>query len=322
MQTMKVPRNQNLWGLAVLSIMTILGIVATMLYVSPPGNKIITFDTDDASSITPGISVRIAGVTVGTVKDLAIEPQQVRVRASIDSTKFVGDQSQVQVRMLTVVGGYFVNIDSLGDQPLGDRAIPRDRVELPYNLMRTLVNATRLTDSVATAPIKQSLNELQQGMAGQNVEALSSIINASRMFVETLDRQRGQVSSVLNLSDEYIAELSHYREQFTALIQKIAVLEQTLVLYGEGASAAALGLGKIMQGIGPLGGFYENHRDEFLAKFTHWQQIVRSWADRSGLVVRILRRTRDRMQRTLDAQNAPPEFLATDLCIPTPLSAC
>jgi virulence factor Mce-like protein len=320
---MRVVRDPRLWGASALALVTVLGVVAAMLYVSPPGNRIVTFYTDDASSITPGITVRIAGITVGKIKDLSIEPEQVRVRATVEGNAFVGDQSNVQVRMLTVVGGYYVNIDSLGDSPLGDRAVPRQRVTMPYSLIRSLTDATKITEGVQTAPINQSLDEVQQGLTGPNLESISSIVDAGTKLTDTFDRQRGQLSAILNLSDEYIEHLSNYRGQFQELIQKIAILEQTLILYGKGFAAALKGLGEIGQrAVVPLGVFYTNHRDKFLAKFIHWQQVVRTWADRSGLVVRILRRTRNRMQRTLDAQNAPPELLATDLCIPLPGSPC
>ena len=83
MQAMKVLRNPHVLGTAALAIVTILGTVAAMVYVSPPGDKIVTFFTDDASSISPGLNMRIAGITVGKVKDLSIEPQQVRVNASV-----------------------------------------------------------------------------------------------------------------------------------------------------------------------------------------------------------------------------------------------
>jgi virulence factor Mce-like protein len=306
-----------------LAAVTILGLVAAMLYVSPPGNKIVTFYTDDASSITPGITVRIAGITVGKIKDLSIEPEQVRVRATVQGMAFVGDQSNVQVRMLTVVGGYYVNIDSLGDSPVGGRAIPRDRVTMPYSLIRALTDATNVTERVQTAPINQSLNEVQQGLTGPNLESISSIVDAGNKLTDTFDRQRGQLSAILNLSDEYIEHLSNYRGQLEVMIRKIAILEQTLVLYGKGFAASLQGLGEIGQmAVVPLGDFYMNHREKFLAKITHWQQIVRTWANRSGLIVRILHRTRDRMERALGTQNAPPELLATDVCIPLPESSC
>lgn len=60
----------------------------------------------------------MAGIKVGTVDELELEPDRVRVQMRLNNDAFVGDQSQVDVRMLTVVGGYYVNVTSLGDKPL------------------------------------------------------------------------------------------------------------------------------------------------------------------------------------------------------------
>ncbi|ETB30562.1 mammalian cell entry protein, partial [Mycobacterium avium subsp. hominissuis 10-5606] len=126
-------------------MVVVVGLAVGWLYVNPPNQQLVTFETDDAISVHPGDTVRIAGIVVGKVKDLAIEPHHVRVRASVDREAFVGDQSQVQVRMLTVVGGYYVTIISLGDAPLGSRPIPKERVTMPYSLIRTLTDSTKIT---------------------------------------------------------------------------------------------------------------------------------------------------------------------------------
>ena len=44
--------------------------------------------------------------------------------------------------------------------------------------------------------------------------------------------------------------------------------------------------------------------------------------DNNSRIVPRLRRIRDKIERVLDAQNASPELLATDLCIPMPGSPC
>ncbi|MCX2930690.1 MlaD family protein [Mycobacterium sp. CVI_P3] len=315
-------RDSRLWGTAALAIMTILAVVAAAVYISPPGSKVVSFYTDDASSIQPGITVRIAGITVGKVTDLSIEPKQVRVNATVEGSAFVGDQSSVEVRMLTVVGGYYVNLDSLGDKPLGKSAIPKGRVTLPYSLVRTLTDATKITDGLAPVPIKQSLDNIQHGLSGSNLDTITAIVDAGTAMTDMLARQRGELSQILNMSDEYIEQLAQYRGRLEELIEKVAILEQTLVLYGKGFAAAMQGMGKILLGIGPVADFYMAHREEFLEKFTRWQQIVRTWADRNGLVIRILKRTRQRLYQALDRQNAPPELLATDVCIPVPGSPC
>jgi phospholipid/cholesterol/gamma-HCH transport system substrate-binding protein len=142
-------------------------------------------------------------------------------------------------------------------------------------------------------------------------------------MTDVLDRQRGQLSTILALSDEYIQRLGSYRGQLQDMIRKVAILEETLTIYGKGFAGAMQGMGQLVLSLKPVADFYFNHRTDFLDKLTGWQDTFRMWADRSGLIVRILRRVRDRMEGAVDAQNdTPPELLATDLCIPVPGSAC
>jgi phospholipid/cholesterol/gamma-HCH transport system substrate-binding protein len=322
MQAMKVLRDARAWGVGALAVVTALGVLASMVYISPPGDKIVAFYTDDASSIRPGITVRIAGMVVGKIKDLTMEPDRVRVRATVEGNAFVGDQSSIQVRMLTVAGGYYVNIDSLGEESLDQQPIPQERVTLPYSLVRVLADTTDTLERVQTAPINQTLNQIQEGLTGSNLDTISAIVDAGTMLTESLQRQRGQLTSILNLSDDYIAQLAGYRDQLKELIEKVAILEETLVIYGKGFAGTLLGLGNVTQGLKPVADFYAKHRDDIMGKILYWQQAVRAWADRTGVIVRVLRRVRDRMMTTLEAQNAAPELLATDLCIPVAGSPC
>ena len=120
------------------------------------------------------------------------EPDQIRVRASVNRDAFVGDQSQVQVRMLTVVGGYYVTIVPLGNAPLGTRPIPKERVTMPYSLIQALSDTTKITEHVAPKPIKESIDQLQQGLRGTNVDSVAAVLNAGNSIADTLDRQRGR----------------------------------------------------------------------------------------------------------------------------------
>jgi phospholipid/cholesterol/gamma-HCH transport system substrate-binding protein len=321
---MKSARSPMFWGVAALVMATVIGMVVAWVYVSPPGQKIVTFYTDDAASISPGDTVRIAGIIVGKVKDLSIEPDQVRVRASVDRDAFVGDQSQVQVRMLTVVGGYYVTIDSLGDAPLGSRPIPLNRVTMPYSLIRTLADSTKITNNVATQPISESMNQVQQGLTGTNTDALTQLLNAGNAISRTMERQRGQLSSILEMSNEYISKLNNNRELLEYLLKRVAILEETLVLYGQGFAQAFDGLGEIGHRLESITAFYMPHREDFLARVRGGLNELQTIADRNGVIVRVLRRIRGRMEGTLAAQDngTPPELLATDLCFPTEGSRC
>jgi phospholipid/cholesterol/gamma-HCH transport system substrate-binding protein len=320
---MKMFRNPMFWGVISLAMVAVVTAAAAAVYISPPNQRAVAFYTDDAASVRRGDSVRIAGITVGKVEDLSIEPNRVRVRTAVDKDAFVGDQSQIQVRMLTVVGGYYVNLVSLGDKPLGRNPIPTERVTMPYNLMKTLADATKITEHVNPTPIHESLDQLQAGLNGTNVDTMTAVVNAGNALTETIDKQRGQISQILNLSDEYIESLANYRGKLKELISKISILEQTLVLYGKGFAGSLVGLGDVGDAfLKPWSKFWVNHREEFIQKVREWQDRTRRWVDNNSRLVPRLRRIRDKIERVLDAQNARPELLATDLCIPMPGSPC
>lgn len=324
MQQVNPMRSHRLWGLAALAVVMIAGLVIAMLYVNPPNERGVTFYTDDAASIRPGDTVRIAGIVVGRVKDLAIEPNQVRVRASIDKSAFIGDQSQVQVRMLTVVGGYYVTIIPLGKAPLGGRAIPKERVTMPYSLMQALTDSTKITEHVASKPIEESINQLQQGLRGGNIQSVEAVLNAGNAIVDTIDRQRGELSKILALSDEYIERLANYGDRLQDYIRRISILEQSLILYGKAFGDALAGFGAVFASLQPVGRLYLTHRQDFLEKVRGILGDLRTITSRNGMLVRLLGRVHDRMEIALDKQNnfIRPELLATDICIPMHGSPC
>jgi phospholipid/cholesterol/gamma-HCH transport system substrate-binding protein len=323
MQPMKVLRNPFTLGVAALVFAAVVALVLAYVYYNPPGeNKIVTFYTVDAASIQPGDEVRMAGIKVGAVDELSLEPDRVQVRLRVKNDAFVGDESQVDVRMLTVVGGYYVNVNSIGDTPMGAGPIPVERVTMPYNLMQALTDTTKVTQNVDPKPINESLNQIQQGLTGTNVEAISAAIDAGNSLMSTIDKQQGQVSAILDVTNEYMRALNDHRDQIAELVRKLSIVTQTLVLYGKGLEAQIDGLGEAVLAIKPVADAYEVHRLEFIEKIRQYQHRVRLFVERNGLTVRVLQRAQNLFDRILDAQNARPALLATDLCIPVPGSPC
>jgi phospholipid/cholesterol/gamma-HCH transport system substrate-binding protein len=323
LRSRKALQNPITWGFCGLAFAMVVALVLAFIYYHPPGqSKVITFYTDDAVSIKVGDDVRMAGITVGKVKDISLETKQVRVRARIDDDAFVGDQSQVEVRLLTVVGGYYVNINSIGNTKLGSAPIPLTHVTMPYSLIRALTDTTKITQTVKTKPINQSLNELQRGLTGSNVEALSALVDAGNSIMSMVDRQRGQVTKILNVSDEYVRTLANYRGQFAQLVRKTSIVIQTLTLYSYGLVNIIDGIAQTLMHLKPVLEFYDNHRAEFIEKVRQYMHKTRLFVDRNGVTVRLLQRVQNLFDRVLDAQNARPELLATDLCIPVPGNPC
>jgi phospholipid/cholesterol/gamma-HCH transport system substrate-binding protein len=195
-------------------------------------------------------------------------------------------------------------------------------VKMPYNLMQTLADTVKLTDTVDPKPVRQTLDQLQQGFSGDNIQALSSIIDSGNAIMSTLDRQRGQVTQILNFSDEYIQALNGFSGELRSIVQRLAIITQVLVLYGENFGNGLKAFANILDALAPIAYFYDNHRAKFLEKVRVWMKKAQDWSQTNGSVLRTLRAIRNKIERVLDAQNASPDFLATDMCIPVPGSAC
>lgn len=319
----KVLRNPLTWGATAMVFAVVVVLILVYVHVNPPGKgQLVSFYTNDANAVRSGEEVRIAGIKVGTVSNLKLETNQVLVTAKIDDTAFVGDQSQVDVRMLTIVGGYYVNLNSMGDAKLGKKIIPLSHVTMPYSLIQTLVDTTKITQNVNTKPINESLNQVSTGLSGTNVEVVAATIDAGNALMSTIERQRGQVTNILNLSNEYIKSLNDYRDNLATLVKKLALTTQTLVIYDKGFSATLHGLGDTLLALKPVGDFYDAHRLEFIERVRDFLERGRLFVERNGVTIRLLKRFQSLFDRVLDAQNAPPGLLATDLCMPTPGSPC
>jgi phospholipid/cholesterol/gamma-HCH transport system substrate-binding protein len=320
---MRALRNPITWGAGAIAFVVVVALVLAYIYAHPPGqSRVVAFYTDDAGSVRVGDEVRMAGIAVGKVAKLSLERNQVKVTALVDDNAFVGDRSQIDVRMLTVVGGYYVNLVSIGDTPLGANAIPLARVTMPYSLVRTLTDTTKITENVNATPVNESLNQIQQGLSGVNVQVVSTVVNAGNAMMSAIEGQRGQVTNILNMSDEYIQALSNYRDKFDQLVRKVSIVTQTLVLYNGGLSSSIGGLGRVVVQLKTVADFYDAHRAQFIEKIRDYLYRGRLFVERNGLTIRALKRVQNLLDRILDAQNASPALLATDMCMPLPGSSC
>ena len=114
-------------GLVAIGVVAVLAAVAAYFYLSPPNERTVTFTTRDAVSLRGGEDVRVAGISVGKVKDvvLASDDNNVTVSMSVKSDVHLGDDARVQVRLLTAVGGFFVALEP------GGADVVRNAVTIP-----------------------------------------------------------------------------------------------------------------------------------------------------------------------------------------------
>ncbi|MEV6561321.1 MlaD family protein [Nocardia sp. NPDC051756] len=215
-------------GIVGVVLVAILAIAAGVLYVVPFGKKTYTAELSEAQSVQSGDDIRVAGVSVGTVKSLELKPDRVIMRFTVDSSVFVGDQSTLDVRMLTIVGGNYVALFPSGAKPLGDKHIPTDRVRLPYSLVQTFQDAAEPLRKIDGDTLRRNLAALGTSVA-QAPDTLRTTLDSLNSFVDDLNRQHVMISKAIANADEYVTMYDGAKGSLGRLVAATNLLEDLVL---------------------------------------------------------------------------------------------
>ncbi|MGM7644837.1 MlaD family protein [Nocardia sp. JW2] len=241
------------WGLAGLCgavlLMIALGVVAV---VGTDAERVYHAELADAGALREGDDVRIAGIGVGRVRTLDLLADRVRMTFTVREDVAVGDQTILEIRMLTVVGGYYVALRPAGTAALGSAVIPRERVILPYNLTEVFQDAVRPVREIDGSVLRQNLAALSTSF-DNSPDAFRSALRAAGDLVAVLDTQNADISRALAFADEYLTALSGSSQVLAQLVRNLHTLE-TLVQTNKAIVSQALGdLSDVLRKASPLG---------------------------------------------------------------------
>ncbi len=271
-------------GLGALLLVVILGAIAAYVYISPPGTKEIRFFARDSVSISKGENVRVAGISVGKVSRVALKKDAVEVTAKIEDSIRLGDASRVEVRLLTAVGGYSVNLIPAGEGNIGSEPIPVARVTVPYTVADTLQALPRVTENVQGAPINEVLDQVSTGFQAQS-QSIRKLLSGAQSVTTILDQQRTQVRSILGMVSEYSATFAASRQLLFQTVDKVNTVLSSFYVYRDGFSEAYRQMGLVIRQLAVLSTYYLNHKDEVYAAVRQMQSAAKQMSDgMSGLI--------------------------------------
>lgn len=244
------------WGLAGILCVLVLVVAFAVAYAVKIGVATYSAELPDAGAVRVGDDVRVAGISVGEVKSLVIAPDHVAMTFTVDSDVFLGAQSTIDVRMLTIVGGHYLALFPAGSEPLGATPIPADRVVLPYNLTQVFQDALKPVQEIDGDTLRRSLGALEKGIDG-SPEAFGSAVTAVESVVDVLNKQNADVSKTLSIADEYLSSLNGAKEVLGRLVNSINLLE-TIVHDNKARVVPVLDkLAATLQALAPLGRMWE-----------------------------------------------------------------
>jgi phospholipid/cholesterol/gamma-HCH transport system substrate-binding protein len=317
--------NQVALGSIVVLVAVIALTLTTFLYLDPPNRKTFTFETTDASALSVGQDVRVAGVSVGTVSAVTIKSTTVAVTSEIEEDMFLGTESKINVRMLTPVGGYAITLIPLGTTPLGSSPIPVPHVTVPYSIGDVLQAAPTTTDNVDGGTVDANIDEVADALQ-HNSTSVGSLISGMNSIAGVMDRQRDQVQEVMDLAAEYLQTYNANREFVFDLIRQIDIVLSTYNNSRVGFNESYRLLGNVLLSVQPLMEFYLNHKDEVRSAVEQTRRTIEDFERTMGPALDNLQGLQQQLERWLTPEGLVElkggTIAASDLCIPIAGRTC
>ncbi|NMO00735.1 MCE family protein [Gordonia sp. TBRC 11910] len=324
--TAQQQRGEVRWGIAAVIVLAVVGLVAVGIYVLTPGKGHITANFDEAGQIRTGDSVRVAGIPVGNVVGVKLAGDHVAVTMSVDKSAFIGSDSTADVKMLTVVGGNFIDITSIGDRPLGDTPIPVTRTSVPYSLTEVFQIAQPKISKIDATPLRKTLVELNAGFA-DNPTAFRSDLTILSSMLTNLNQKQDEFGAMLKMAGDYTKVVNANGDVITALVQNLSLFFSEYDDFGRRLNSAAFALTGIL---GKVAGVLASYRDDIDPLVRQLDAIGKQFGPVLARYTPMINQGRDLIKK-LEGMVGPDgsviidqskTVLASDFCVPVAGSGC
>jgi phospholipid/cholesterol/gamma-HCH transport system substrate-binding protein len=173
----------------------------------------------DAAGLTPENQVRVAGVKVGTVKEVALQGDRVLVTMEIENSVQIPDDADAEIKLATILGTKFVDVKSTGGGPFledGD-TIPLARTQIPYEIYQASNQGTAVLEDLDGEAFKDMLVELTT-LVDTTKEEIGVALEGLNELGTGLNAKRGELRALLRGADDLTALLSDEGDELVRLI--------------------------------------------------------------------------------------------------------
>jgi phospholipid/cholesterol/gamma-HCH transport system substrate-binding protein len=243
-------RNHLMVGSISMIVLTLIGLAAFYSDELPivGGGTMYTAQFNEAAGLISGTEVRAAGVKIGTVKEVDLEGDQVRVRFRVRDA-WIGDRSTDAIRIKTLLGAKYLAVDPQGtDKQNPDRPIPISRTSSPYDINEVFDQLSHTVNEIDTGKLAQALGTLadtfedspqQVRSALEGLSALSKTISSrdqelARLFAntqqisQTFAGRNADVEKLLSDGGLLLAEIRKRRDSISSLLDGTRELARQL----------------------------------------------------------------------------------------------
>jgi phospholipid/cholesterol/gamma-HCH transport system substrate-binding protein len=275
-------RSRNPIPIGIVSIAVIaLALIAAVYSDDLPiigGGTTYSAEFSEAAGLKADDEVRIAGVKVGKVKDIALDGDRVVVRFKVKGA-WVGDRTSAAIKIKTVLGQKYLSLEPDGTGVLNpSQRIPRSRTTAPYDVLEAFRGLADTVNQVDTDQLAQSFTVISQTFAdtpddvkgaltglqslsktvASRGDELARLLSNTRQISKTLADRDAEVQKLLEDGNLLLAEINKRRDAIKALLTGTVNLSKELQGLVTDNNAQ---LGPVLASLDKLTGMLQRNQD-------------------------------------------------------------
>jgi phospholipid/cholesterol/gamma-HCH transport system substrate-binding protein len=172
----------------------------------------------EAGGLASGNAVKVSGVKVGTVSDVALRHGKALVTFAVDSKVHLGSNTTAHIRTGTLLGERMLTLEPAGSATMhASDIIPLSRTASPYSLTDAVSDFTTNTAGTDTGSLNQSLDTLSETI-DRIAPQLGPTFDGLTRLSQTLNSRNESLGTLLKSAADVTGILSQRSQQVNALI--------------------------------------------------------------------------------------------------------
>lgn len=172
----------------------------------------------EAGGLTEGNDVKVSGVTMGEITDVALSHGKALVSFSLNSSVRLGTDTTAHIRTGTVLGARMLTLEPAGRDTLHSAAtIPLSQTSSPYSLTNAVSDFTTNTEGTDTASLTQSLDTLSDTI-DRMAPQLGPTFDGLTRLSQTLNDRNDSLGKLLKSAADVTGILSQRSDQVNTLL--------------------------------------------------------------------------------------------------------
>lgn len=206
-------------GIAGVVGVALMGVIVALISFVPFGQSHYTAVLEHSAGLRTGEEVQVAGVGSGEVRGISLDGHTVKVDFTLDSDIKLGSDTRASVKVATLLGSHFLQVEPAGSGSLKDDTIPLAHTSVPFNLQDVIEGTTGELDQLDGVTVAKSLSVLADTLRDTPADAQAAIDGVARLSAAAAQRS-DQMRQLLEASSTVTTDLAKNSQQIIDLLRQ------------------------------------------------------------------------------------------------------